>query len=146
MYIRRASKKETNEILKHAHQVFIESTNGLFDTNVEKAKQINSLFLSNGGYYLIWYENDTILGWIGVGITFDPFTDEEIGIIPELYVLPPHRNKGIAKKLCHAAMNNFRKQKCKRVQLNVFENNLAKNLYRILGFRDIYTTMEKVLD
>jgi ribosomal protein S18 acetylase RimI-like enzyme len=146
MSIRKASKEDIREIQKHARRVFLESTMGLLGNGWENAKQIKSVFLSNGGYYLIWNENDRILGWIGIGIIVDPFTDEEIGIINELYVLPPYRHRGIARELCYEAMVHFKKHTCKKVQLNVFQGNKARELYRNLGFKNLYTTMEKKLE
>jgi len=140
--IQKATIQQTKEILKYAIDVMNEATVGFVVPSWQKAKELIWPFLNNGGYYLVYIENNTIQGWIGIGATYDFYTDQVIGIIPELYVLPPFRKKGIAKQLCIEACRQLNRMGYDRIQLNVFEGNHAKQLYRKLGFRDIYTTME----
>lgn len=61
-------------------------------------------------------------------------TDENIGIIPELYVKPQFRRQGIAKKLCKEAIKQINAEGLEKVQLNVFSGNQVKQLYEKLGF------------
>ena len=52
-------------------------------------------------------------------------------------VSPPHRNKGVGKKLLLAVLNLANETQCK-VFLEVAEKNLiARNLYESLGFKQI---------
>ncbi|MEN2767645.1 GNAT family N-acetyltransferase [Ornithinibacillus xuwenensis] len=142
MTIQSATYNETQFILNHAINVFTESTVGHIEPSWDKALQSVSLFLNNGGYYFINTENNKIKGWIGIGVTYDSYTDKEIGFIQELYVLPEYRNAGIARELCKEATIHLKQQGCQEIQLNVFVGNGAKNLYRKLGFQDLYTTMK----
>ncbi|MFD1039964.1 GNAT family N-acetyltransferase [Virgibacillus byunsanensis] len=146
MKIREATINETNEILKYAQEVFKESTMGHMEPSLDNALQLVSPFLSEGGHYLVYLEGSKIKGWIGVGKTYDMYTDETIGIIPEVYVLPPFRKQGIAKKLCIEALNHFIENGYNKVQLYVFSGNHVKELYHKLGFQEISILMEKTLD
>lgn len=146
MVIRTATKRETQHIVSHSLDVLKEASMGYIPAKKEKARQMNTSFLTGDGYYLVSIENDKLQGWIGVGSTIDPYTDKPVGIIPELYVLPPYRNQGIAEKLCVEALNRIRKSGSTAVQLNVFAGNAIKQLYQKLGFQDVATLMEKRLD
>ncbi|MFB4166230.1 N-acetyltransferase family protein [Alteribacillus sp. JSM 102045] len=146
MTIRKASYKETQEILNQSLEVLIEATTGHVVPRKEKALQLISPFLYNGGYYLVHSEDNVMNGWIGVGRTTDYYTDEVVGFIPEMYVLPSYRNQGIAEKLCVEGIKQLKDQGYKKVQLNVFAENHAKHLYQKLGFQEVSTLMEKNLD
>ncbi|MFD2046501.1 GNAT family N-acetyltransferase [Ornithinibacillus salinisoli] len=143
MRIRKATDEETQEILDYALVVLHESAMGFVEPNLEKAYQIMGPILAEGGYYLIHESNQAIQGWIGVGKMYDFYTDELVGMIPELYVLPPYRHKGIAEKLCKVAFHHLKEEGIRKVQLNVFAGNSAKKLYKKLGFHDVTTLMEK---
>src|SRR5699024_6747401 len=99
--------------------------------------------LLDGGYYLVYEENQVIKGWIGLGQSYNYFTDEMDGMILELYVLPKYRKKGIAKKLLNDACNRLKNDGFKKVQLNVYSGNPAKYLYERLGFYDVSIMMVK---
>ena len=133
MTIRKATYSEIQQILNHSLDVLKEATLGYVEVRREIAFQMVSPFLSDGGYYLVYMKNHVIQGWIGVGKTMDYFTEEMIGIIPEIYVLPQDRNQGIAEKLCLEALRQLQKKGYKRVQLNVFSGNHTKHLYQNLG-------------
>lgn len=145
MGIRRATANETNTILSHALDVMKEATMGKVKSNKENAKQIMLPVLEQGGYYLVFVEHRTLLGWIGVGQFTDLYSDEIIGMIPALYVMPAYRKRGIARKLCEEACGELRTAGCSKVQLNVFEGNKAKALYHAMGFYNIMTMMEMEL-
>ncbi|WP_010677966.1 GNAT family N-acetyltransferase [Bacillus timonensis] len=143
MQIRRATYEETQRILSHSLEVLKEATMGHVKQRRKKALELITPFLSNGGYYLICHENNRVLGWIGVGSSVDMNTDEMIGIITELYVLPNYRNKGIAKTLCNEAFIYLKSEGLNKVQLNVFSGNRAKSIYEELGFKEVSTVMER---
>ncbi|GEL76603.1 GNAT family N-acetyltransferase [Tenuibacillus multivorans] len=146
MTIRKATYNETQEILKHALDVLEEATMGYVEPRREKALEMVSPFLSNGGYYLVCIENNVIQGWVGIGRTFDYHTDQVIGIIPEIYVLPKFRKKGLAEKLCKKAFKQLKEEGHEKVQLNVYAGNPVKHLYEKLGFQKISTLMERDLN
>ncbi|MBY0123751.1 GNAT family N-acetyltransferase [Bacillus sp. S/N-304-OC-R1] len=145
MIIRKATEYETQKILSHSLEVTKEATVGYVDATPGKAHQIVSQFLMDGGYYLIYTNNNVIYGWIGIGKNFDYYTDEMVGFITELYVLPQYRGQGIGEKLCHAALKQLKYERYRRVQLNVFNGNRAKQLYRNLGFQEVSSIMERSL-
>jgi ribosomal protein S18 acetylase RimI-like enzyme len=146
MTIRKATYSEIQKILNHSLDVLKEATMGYVEVRREIAFQMVSPFLSDGGYYLVYIENHVIQGWIGVGRTIDFHSEEIIGIIPEIYVLPEYRKQGVAEKLCEEALRHLKEKGYKKVQLNVFSGNHAKHLYQNLGFQEVSTLMEKKLD
>ena len=146
MEIRRATIHETRYIVDQSLEVLKEATMGHVTPTPEKSLQMMSLFLSNEGYYLVAVENDVVAGWVGIGSTIDYLTNELIGVIPEIYVLPKYRKYGIAERLCEDAFRQLKEGRHDKVQLHVFAGNHAKQLYQKLGFQEVSTLMEKKLD
>lgn len=146
MRIRKATHSETQKILNQSLEVLKEATMGYVVQKQEKALEMVSPFLSNGGYYLVYVEDNVVGGWIGVGSTTNFYTDETVGIIPEIYVLPEYRERGVAKILCTEALKQLKDDGHKKVQLHVFSGNHIKHLYQKLGFQDVSTLMERNLD
>ncbi|GGK04622.1 N-acetyltransferase [Lentibacillus kapialis] len=146
MAIRNATKQETRQIMHHSLQVLNESSMGHIPAKQEKAEQMISPFLASGGYYLVYAVNGNLQGWIGVGSTIDPYTDNLVGIIPELYVLYQYRKQGIAEALCKEALVRLQESGYTAVQLNVFAGNSIKSFYERLGFQAVTTLMEKRID
>ncbi|HLS10492.1 GNAT family N-acetyltransferase [Lentibacillus sp.] len=146
MVIRKATKRETRQIISHSMDVLTEASMGHIPAKKEKVWQMVTPFLAGGGYYLVCTEDDRLQGWVGVGSTTDYYTDKPVGIIPELYVLPPYRKQGIAEKLCDEALRRLQGSGYAAVQLNVFAGNASKQLYQKLGFQDVAILMEKRLD
>ncbi|MFP7298375.1 GNAT family N-acetyltransferase [Neobacillus niacini] len=146
MTIRKATYEETQRILNYHLEVLKEATMGYVKPSREKAIEMMTPFLYGGGYYLVRVKNNAIQGWVGLGRIIDQNSDEEVGFINEMYVLPPYRNQGAAEKLCKAAFIQLRAEGHKKVQLNVYAGNHAKHLYEKLGFKDVSTLMSKNLD
>lgn len=146
MTIREATYSETQKILKYAPSVLKEASVGYYEPRGDTARQLASSFLIGGGYYIVHTENNVIQGWVGVGEIFDNYSNEKIGFIPEIYVMPNDRKKGIADKLCKEVFRKLKESGHNKVQLNVFSGNHAKDLYHKLGFQDVSTIMEKGLD
>jgi ribosomal protein S18 acetylase RimI-like enzyme len=146
MTIRKATVNETTKILNYHMEVLKEATMGYVKPSPAKAYQLMSPFLTGGGYYLVRSKNNVIQGWVGIGSIIDQNTDEQVGFINEMYVLPPYRNQGVAEKLCKAVFKQLKAEGFKKVQLNVYSGNHAKQLYQKLGFQDVTTLMERNLD
>jgi ribosomal protein S18 acetylase RimI-like enzyme len=146
MTIRKATYEETQNILNYHLQVLKEATMGYVKPSREKAIEMMTPFLNGGGYYLVRVKNNVIQGWVGLGRIIDQNTDETVGFINEMYVLPAYRKQGTAEKLCKAAFIQLHAEGHKKVQLNVYAGNRAKQLYEKLGFTDISTLMTKNLD
>ncbi|UJL46680.1 GNAT family N-acetyltransferase [Virgibacillus sp. NKC19-16] len=146
MTVRKATSRESQEILGHALDVLKESTMGHVEPSWEKAMQMVSPFLLSGGYYLVSIENNVIQGWIGVGSIMDYHTGEMVGVIPEVYVLPQYRKQGIAEELCEGAFKQLKLEGYKKVQLHVYSGNHVKHLYERLGFQEVSSLMERNLE
>jgi ribosomal protein S18 acetylase RimI-like enzyme len=143
MAIRKATRNETAKILERSLIVLKEASMGYVTPKKTKAIQYTESFLSNGGYYLVCSDEKVIKGWIGLSNGMDYNTDEPIGFIAELFVLPAWRKQGIAEKLLREALLQFQKLGYDRVQLNIYAGNKAKKLYNKLGFSDVSAIMEK---
>jgi ribosomal protein S18 acetylase RimI-like enzyme len=146
MTIRVATRDETQRILNYHMEVVKEATMGFVKPSQAKVSEFMAPFINGGGYYLVHSKNNSIQGWIGVGRMIDQNTDEWVGFINEMYVLPPFRNQGVAEKLCKAAFNQLKIQGFTKVHLNVYGGNPARRLYQKLGFKDVSTLMAKNLD
>ncbi|WP_428911592.1 N-acetyltransferase family protein [Niallia sp. Krafla_26] len=143
MTIRKATYQETEEIFNCSLNVFKESTMGLIDVKETQEVPLISSFLEDGGYYLVYSENNVIKGWIGIANTCSYYGGKWVGVITEVYVLPEYRRKGIARQLCVEGINKLQEQGIHKVQLQVFTGNFAKQLYQNLGFKVVSTLMEK---
>src|SRR5690554_859648 len=97
MVIRKATMEETDKILGHALTVMKEASMGFVIPKKAKAIQFAESFLANGGYYLVYNEDEIIKGWIGLSNVVDYNTDEPIGFLSELYILPKWRKRGIGE-------------------------------------------------
>ncbi|MDF2857673.1 MAG: family N-acetyltransferase [Neobacillus sp.] len=141
MPIRIATPDETQKILNYHMEVIKEATMGFVKPSYAKVSELMAPFFNGGGYYLVRSKDNMIQGWIGVGRLIDQNTDEWVGFINEMYVLPQFRNQGIAEKLCKAAFTQLKIQGFSKVHLNVYSGNPAKRLYQKLGFQDVSTLM-----
>jgi ribosomal protein S18 acetylase RimI-like enzyme len=145
MDIRIATESEIEEISTYAFSVLTEATMGFVEPKNEYAIPLGSPFLAEGGCYLVCSENNTIKGWIGIGGFLDNYSDEMVGNISEIYVIPQYRNQGIAEQLCREAIKQLKDKGFNKVQLNVYKGNRAKQLYQKLGFQEVSTLMERNL-
>lgn len=142
MNIRRATYGETNYILNLSSAIASEASMGYISDKSDYPNQMTQSFLLNGGYYLVAVENETLMGWILLGDSLNTFENEMVGFIAELYVFPRYRKQQLGQRLLGNALDRFKQKKIQKVQLNVFEGNPAKNLYKRMGFHEISTLME----
>lgn len=144
MIIRKATKKETEAILDISQKVIEESSMGHItskDPNIVRV--LFQPFLESGAYYLIAKEGNDLLGWILLGPNYDPYSDEEIGYLFDIYVFPEYRKSGVAKKLNHEALVRLKQDHYKKVQLCIFSGNHSKDLCQQFGFKELMTVYEK---
>jgi len=146
MAIRKATNQETEEISTYSLDVLKEAAMGHVKLSRDKARHMVAPSLSEDGYYLVHIENNVIQGWIGVGVAYDFYSDEIVGVVPEIYVLSPFRKQGIAEKLCKEAFRQLKEKGCNKIQLNVFSGNVSRHLCVKLGFREVLTVMELDLE
>ena len=140
MTIRKATYQENQEILTYAQKVFKESTMGLVEN---QELPLMSSFSEDDGYYLVYSENNVMKGWLGLASTFNFYDGERVGMISEVYVIPEYRRKGIARQLCIEGIKNLKERGHRKVHLNVFAGNGAKQLYQKLGFQEVSILMVK---
>ena len=140
MTIRKATYQENQEILNFSQKVFKESTMGLVEN---QELPLMSPFSEDDGYYLVYSENNVMKGWLGLASTFNFYDGERVGMISEVYVIPEYRRKGIARQLCIEGIKNLKERGHRKVHLNVFAGNGAKQLYQKLGFHEVSRLMEK---
>ncbi|WP_176713744.1 GNAT family N-acetyltransferase [Pseudobacillus wudalianchiensis] len=99
-------------------------------------------YIQNGAYYLIEEENQRLKGWLLLGIDGDFMAGNVIGQLLQIYVFPQYRKMGIGRKLMQEAIRQLQSQGMKKIHLNVFAGNPAKNMYKEFGFKKISTIME----
>lgn len=90
----------------------------------------------NSNYFLRWITVDGVRnGFVLYGIEPHRFLPRKSGAIYELYVLPEHRRKGIAKACARLVVGELWKRSPSKIQLEVMEgNHPALQLWRSLGF------------
>lgn len=59
--------------------------------------------LYSGGMIFVAYEDDKVLGGMGILLSDNPFTGNRVMLQSDLFVLEDYRNKGIAKALQNRA-------------------------------------------
>ena len=94
-------------------------------------------------------ENDTIVGFISCEIinNFLPISSiKKVGYISGAYVLSEFRGKGIIKKMERLAIDYFRSNGLKYVELNFLAKNiLAEKTWKSLGYKTFRKQMRKRL-
>lgn len=140
MIIRPATNEEYHYIAYLSPKVSHESSMGL--VTIPQGKTVKELTgLANSVYFAL-IDDYVIKGWVLIGETADPYSGERIGMIGELFVLPLFRGKGLGRLLMEHSIAELKARGIKKIQLNVFAGNVAKKLYRQIGFQDVCTLME----
>ena len=104
----------------------------------------------HAGKVLVAMVDDEIVGYVTVlcKVMNDELEDGdyEYGLVSDLVVLKPHRNKGLGRLLLDEAETFARDQGVAWLRIGVLSDNRgALSLYRSLGFADRYTELEKDL-
>lgn len=93
----------------------------------------------NSACRLRWIKADQIrAGFVLYGIEQHRFLPRRIGVIYELYVLPQHRNKGIARACAQLVLADLRKSAAAKIQLEIVIGNApAQKFWTGLGFSKV---------
>ncbi|MBS8265895.1 GNAT family N-acetyltransferase [Mesobacillus boroniphilus] len=142
MTIRRATQAEANYIVQLSGKVMKESSMGYAENSVQNAYNLFMPIIQSGGYFLIDEENRRLKGWILLATELNMVKNQVIGNLLSVYVFPKYRKSGIGKDLTAAAIQEFKGQGIRTIQLNVFEGNPSRILCENLGFKPISTVME----
>jgi ribosomal protein S18 acetylase RimI-like enzyme len=142
LIIRKSSSTETNMLLEMTLNVMNESSMGFVQNNTQTGLNVFVPYLNNGAYYLVAIDKMIIVGWVLIGPDFNPLNTLNTGSVLSLYVFPLYRKKGVGKQLMTHALDELKKQGFQKVQLNVYADNPAKQLYKRLGFSDVSSVME----
>ncbi|QWG59293.1 GNAT family N-acetyltransferase (plasmid) [Bacillus mycoides] len=139
--IKQASKNDLNEILAKSDNALYEGTAKTFKPKQERVKEIVQTTLEQGAYYLVTKDDDDLKGWILIGSGKDYFSQESVGFIYELYILPEYRGQKLSKKLMKAGIDELSLKGHKEIRLNVHAKNFARELYKEFGFVDRQISM-----
>jgi len=91
-------------------------------------------------------DNGQVVGYLAAKISSVPLPDdraEREGRICDVFVVPDHRNGGIASALYAAATAWFDEQRCVCEGLTVYPTNPALSLYEKWGFATVSVNMRK---
>lgn len=139
--IKQASKNDLNEILAKSDNALYEGTAKTFKPTQERVKEIVQTTLEQGAYYLVSKDDDDLKGWILIGSGKDYFSQESVGFIYELYILPEYRGQKLSKKLMKADIDELSLKGHKEIRFNVHVKNFARELYKEFGFVDRQISM-----
>ncbi|MDQ0257597.1 L-amino acid N-acyltransferase YncA [Evansella vedderi] len=147
MFIRKATKEETDTILDLSQKFVGESSMGYVKPSLRNiSKEMFGPHLESGAaYYLLAEKKNTLLGWILVGVNIDPYSHEEVGCLLDIYVFPEYRKSGVAKKLMHEALDRLKQAHYKKVKCSIFSGNHSKALCDQFGFKEVLTVFERPL-
>ncbi|MFC0190020.1 GNAT family N-acetyltransferase [Fictibacillus aquaticus] len=141
MEIRKPNDSEYKKVLSLSPQALFDGTLGEVKPSDDKVKQLIDPLLKKGSYYLIATEGDDLMGWILIGTSKDPFTEETYGFIYELFVREEFRGNGISKRLMETGINHLKQDGYSEIRLSVYAGNQAIKLYEKLGFKNRTITM-----
>lgn len=119
-----------------------------YDKNIDENFIVKDYFKNiiqrENHYVLAYFKDNTIVGYIYL----KPIeNDNKLGyLIDGLYVLEEYRNQKIAKSLILEALNILSKIDIEFIDINVmWDNVVAKNLYKYLGFDEFKIQMRKYI-
>ncbi|MBR1376219.1 MAG: GNAT family N-acetyltransferase [Bacilli bacterium] len=115
-----------------------------YDQTIDEYFKVKDYFKNviKGNNFLLGYIiDDKIVGYI-----FIKNIDNSNYLIDGLYVEEEYRRRGIGKKLINKALELCKQRNAKCIDINVmYKNDLAKNLYKLLGFEEFRMTLRKEL-
>ena len=126
------------EFLQMAHDYFRELNPEFMPAEDWKDSYYEAIS-GNSACYLRWIMADQRrAGFVLYGIEQHRFLPRRIGVIYDLYVLPEHRNKGVARVCAQLVFADLRKSAAARIQLEIVIGNApAEKLWRSLGFSKV---------
>ncbi|MGD6895893.1 N-acetyltransferase family protein [Bacillus infantis] len=142
MFIRKANRAETEQLLYTTVHVMEESSMGHLQNDPQKGLGAFIPALQSGAFFYVAVHDYNILGWLMAGRDTNPVNGNNAAFLYSLYVFPPYRKLGVGRMLMSHAVEVFRREGYEKVQLNVFQGNPAKRMYEKFGFHDISTVME----
>lgn len=122
-------------------EVFKESVTVDFNLSDALMRTMSKQLQEEGALYFVYGEGEVVQGFVLIDKKIDTFEQKEYGFIYELYVFEDYRKQGIAEKLIHFVNDYFKKHSVNEVRLNVYAENVAKQLYEKIGFREKTITM-----
>lgn len=149
MKIRKAIKEDATEIVNLSKKLQKEVINNLpeeliiFDAIMPKSKLLERI--DNENYLsLVVEEKGKIVGYC-LNKMEEPYNENspKQGKISELFILKEYRGKSIASKLYERSLEWFKKMECDYIQLNVYETNPAREIYKKWGFKTFSVNMKK---
>jgi len=150
MIIRKATKKDISTILELCKELQKDVIKGIpknlrgFDTILPK-KMLMERINDKNALSLVVEENGVVVGYNlnKIEITFGDTSDIKQGKISEIYISKKFRGKSISTLLYQEALKWFKDNGCEYIQLNVYENNPAKDIYIKWGFKPFSLNMKK---
>ena len=117
MLFRVANKEDTKQIVKLLKQLFDCEVEFIYD----KKKQTNAVdtIISNSSIGTIYVANieDKIIGCVSVLYTYSTALDSKVGIVEDMIIDKPYRDKDIGSKLLKYVIKQAKKQNLKRLTL-----------------------------
>jgi ribosomal protein S18 acetylase RimI-like enzyme len=116
-----------------------------FDTIMSEERLLERI--GNNEYLsLVVEDKDQIVGYClnKIEANIDNLTPKQ-GKISEIYIAKNFRGKSIASKFYNEALKWFKKKGCKYIQLNVYDDNPAKDIYEKWGFKPFSINLKKKL-
>jgi len=117
----------------------------------ENFRELNASFVPHADWVETFFDNildnrDKILSWLLLdgekigfilfGLESHPFLPRKNGVVYELYVVPKHRRKGIARDAAKMAIAEMKLLRPSKIQLEVaVGNKKAAELWKSLGFK-----------
>jgi ribosomal protein S18 acetylase RimI-like enzyme len=100
-----------------------------------RARLVAGLRATPGCFVLLAFDGDAAVGIATCMTGFSTFAARPLVNVHDLAVLPSHRGRGVGLALLDAVAERARRQGCRKVTLEVLENNPARRLYERAGFR-----------
>ena len=137
--IKKLSKKNKEEILKlkkKSEYKIIRKYDTRYDESEEKEYILNTL---KNGIILGYFEGKKLIGT--GGLFFFKHNDAEIR---HMYVNPEFQRKGIGKQIMKELEKYAKKNKIKKLKLNVFHKSPAVKFYDKMGYKIRAYRMQKI--
>jgi len=150
MIITKASKKDIKIAINYKKKMAKAMTNfdipvSFEEINFNKVEENLLKDLDNENFYFLLLKNkDKYIGFINFSINKFPnlILDKYMLNISSVFIDEDFRRKGFAEYLINHAIEIAKKKNCIQVELNVFENNPAKFLYKKMGFSTLDLNMK----